>query len=292
MYLDYWKLQEKPFENTPNPHFAYWSKEHEEALSRMLYVVKEKKGAALITGEYGSGKTFLTRVLLKELAEDKYQEALILNPMLSPAQLIKEVIHQLGGKIANSATKAVAFNRLNELLLDINKNNKLAVIVVDEAQAIQSSASFEEFRLMLNFQLNDSFLLTLILIGQPELGKKIAQLPQLEQRIALRFHLRALGEVETREYVLRRLNIAGGDEYIFSSDAFPEIFVYTRGIPRKINNLCDLALLVGKDQEAKSIDREIIRKVVADLEGREYQPEEKKINQADVGDGILLTGGL
>ncbi|OGC34300.1 hypothetical protein A2311_01215 [candidate division WOR-1 bacterium RIFOXYB2_FULL_48_7] len=267
MYLSYWQLTKKPFENTPDPQFIYLSKQHEEALSRMLYAIQEKKGAALITGEYGSGKTLLTRVLLSKLAENEYQLALLLNPLLSPTQLIKEVIHQLGGSISASASKATAFNRLNELLLDINRQKKMAVIVVDEAQAISRLASLEEFRLMLNFQLNEQFLLTLILIGQPELKGKIDRLPQLEQRFSLKFHLTALDQAETCEYINHRLVIAGGKKGIFTVDACQEVFAYSQGIPRRINNVCDLAMLVGSGSGAESIDREIIKKVVADFKG-------------------------
>ena len=267
MYLSYWQLTKKPFENTPDPQFIYLSKQHEEALPRMLYAIQEKKGAALITGEYGSGKTLLTRVLLSKLAENEYQLALLLNPLLSPTQLIKEVIHQLGGSISASASKATAFNRLNELLLDINRQKKMAVIVVDEAQAISRLASLEEFRLMLNFQLNEQFLLTLILIGQPELKGKIDRPPQLEQRFSLKFHLTALDQAETCEYINHRLVIAGGKKGIFTVDACQEVFAYSQGIPRRINNVCDLAMLVGSGSGAESIDREIIKKVVADFKG-------------------------
>ncbi|MFA6431986.1 MAG: AAA family ATPase [Candidatus Margulisiibacteriota bacterium] len=270
MYEAYWKLKEKPFENTPDPKFIFWSKEHEEAVSRMLYSIKEKKGAMLISGEYGCGKTLLTRYLLQKLAEDKYQLALVLNPMLSPAQLIKEIIFQLGGTISRSAVKATAFNKLNELLININRNNKLAVIIIDEAQAIPRTASFEEFRLMLNFQLNDRFLLSLILIGQPELVPKISKLPQLEQRLALRYHLKALNEAETKEYIIHRIKVAGGNPNIFAGDSFLEIFNYSLGIPRKINNICDFALLAGSGENVKNINQVLIKKVAADLEGKEY----------------------
>ncbi len=270
MYNEYWHLKEKPFENTPDPRFIYWSDQHEETLSRMLYVIKERKGAALITGEYGSGKTLLTRVLLEKLMGDQYQPALILNPMLSPTQLVKEVIVQLGGTVAASASKAKAFNSLNEMLVELDKKKKLAVVVVDEAQAIHRVASFEEFRLMLNFQLNDRFLLTLILIGQPELNDKVEKLPQLMQRFALRYHLKALKEAETKNYIAHRLKVAGGNPAVFSAEAVAGIYQYSGGIPRKINNACDLALLVGSSENAKAIDARIVAKVVADLEGKEY----------------------
>jgi len=275
MYNDYWKLKEKPFENTPDPRFIYWSKQHEEALSRMLYVINEKKGAALITGEYGGGKTVLSRELLNRLPAERYQSALLLNPMLSPSLLIKEVIHQLGGEVAASASKAVVYNKLNELLIDLDKSGRLVAIIIDEAQAL-GKADLEEVRLMLNFQLNDRFLLTLILLGQPELMVKINKLPQLKQRFALRFHLNALSESETREYVRHRLKLAGGSPEIFDDGALAGIYQYALGIPRMINNVCDLALLEGSGEGVKKIDRELIGKIVADFEGKEFESVKKK----------------
>ena len=279
MYAEYWKLKEKPFENTPDPRFLYLSKQHEEALFRMLYVVKEKKGAALITGEYGGGKTVLSRALIEKLSGDEYQLALVLNPMLSPSQLIREVIHQLGGSVAAAASKSLIYNRLNELLIKINQSGKMAAVIVDEAQSI-SMGGFEEFRLMLNFQLNSSFLLTLILLGQPELNAKINKLPQLNQRFALKYHLRALSEPETREYILWRLAVAGGGRELFAEEAFAPIYQFTRGIPRMINNVCDLALLVGGREGAKAVDRTLIDKVVADFEGKEFESVEAGASEA------------
>jgi len=279
MYVEYWKLTEKPFENTPDPRFLYLSKQHEEALFRMLYVVKERKGAALITGEYGGGKTVLSRALIEKLSGGEYQLALILNPMLSSSQLIKEVIHQLGGSVSSAASKSVVYNRLNELLLKINQSGRMAAVIVDEAQSI-SMGGFEEFRLMLNFQLNSRFLLTLILLGQPELSAKIAKLPQLDQRFALKYHLKALSETETKEYILWRVAVAGGAPGIFAEEAFAPIYRFTRGIPRMINNVCDLALLVGGGEGARTVDRALIDKVVADFEGKEYESVEAGASQA------------
>ncbi|OGC03723.1 hypothetical protein A2276_07695 [candidate division WOR-1 bacterium RIFOXYA12_FULL_43_27] len=274
MYREYWNLREKPFENTPNPEHVYLSMQHEEAFSRVLYVIRQKKGAAVITGEYGAGKTLLTRMLLRELATGSYQTALVLNPMLSPTQLIREIMHQLGEKDGLSVSKAELFNRLNQLLVEIKEKGKSTVIIIDEAQAIRSSANFEEFRLLLNFQLDNGFLLTILLFGQPELKEKIEKLPQLKQRLALRFHLKGLSRAETREYLSYRISSAGGNPEIFLEEAVEEIYNYSRGIPRMINNLCDLCLLIGSGKALKNIERRLVEKVVADLERGEW--EEKK----------------
>ena len=276
MYEGYWRLREKPFENTPDPRFLYYSKKHEEALSRMLYVIKEKKGAAILTGEYGSGKTLLSRVLLEELSDERYHSALIFNPRLSSTELIKEIVYQLGGNTSNLSSKTDILHCLNEILYRNTKDgDKNTVVMVDEAQAIPEENGFEELRLLLNFQLNDNFLLTLILLGQPELKERIENLPQLRQRLAVRYHLKALTDIETKEYILHRLEVAGSREAIFTENALEEIYRFSGGIPRRINNICDMALLVGSSEEITEIHERMIREVAEDLEEVPIDAEEK-----------------
>ncbi|MEA3560585.1 MAG: AAA family ATPase [Candidatus Omnitrophota bacterium] len=275
MYEEYWKLQEKPFENTPDPHFLYYSQRHEEALSRMLYAIRERKGAAVLTGEYGSGKTLLSRVLLEELSNEKYQSALIFNPRLPPLELIKEIIYQLGRDVSSLSSKTGLLHSLNEILYKNRDDNKNTVIVVDEAQAIGEEGTFEELRLLLNFQLNDNFLLSLILLGQPELKKKVEEMPQLRQRLAVRYHLKALTGKETEEYIKHRVAVAGAKKQIFSEDALKKIYYFSAGIPRRINNICDMALMVGCGEEQDIIDKNIIEEVADDLEETPVEIEEK-----------------
>ncbi|OGW83542.1 MAG: hypothetical protein A2987_04025 [Omnitrophica bacterium RIFCSPLOWO2_01_FULL_45_10] len=275
MYEEYWKLKEKPFENAPNPRFLYSSPRHEEALSRMLYVIKERKGAGILTGEYGSGKTLLSRVLLKELSDERYQTAIVFNPRLPELELIREIIYQLGGTVSSLTSKTDLLHALNEILYRKKDENKNTVIVVDEAQAIPDENGFEELRLLLNFQLNDSFLLTLILLGQPELKERINGLPQLRQRLAVRYHLKALSQNETKGYVQHRLKVAGAITDVFNEDALIEIYRFSGGIPRRINNICDMALLVGCGGTADRIDKNIIIEVADDLEESPIEIEEK-----------------
>jgi len=231
-----------------------------------LYVIRERKGAAILTGEYRSGKTLLSRVLLKELNHDRYQTVLIFNPRLPSLELIKEIVYQLGRDVTSLPNKTDLLHSLNEILYKNKNDNKNTVIVVDEAQAIGEEEGFEELRLLLNFQLNDNFLLTMILLGQPELKKKIDNLPQLRQRLAVRYHLKALTKIETKEYIEHRLEVAGREQQIFSEDAFTEIYNFSAGIPRRINNICDMSLLVGCGEEKDEIDRTIIREVAEDME--------------------------
>lgn len=266
MYEAYWHLKEKPFENTPDPRFIYYAQQHHEAFSRLVYVARERKGAALLTGEYGSGKTLLSRVLWQELQqENRYQSVFILNPRLSGLEFVQEIVHQLNGT-EPEPNRIELFHSLHKILYANHSAGRHTVIMIDEAQAIQDKDIFEELRLLLNFQLDNAFLLTIILLGQPELKLTVSTLPQLSQRLAVRYHLRALSEQETRYYIEHRLEVVQAQKKIFEEDAFKEIYFYSTGIPRKINNICDLALLVGFGNSASSIDRNTIINISEDLE--------------------------
>ncbi|MFB3926411.1 MAG: ExeA family protein [Syntrophales bacterium] len=263
MYLDYWGLEEYPFENVPDPKFMYFSQEYEEALVRLLYAVQRKKGAALLTGEVGCGKTTLSRVLIQKLSEMECDIGLIINPSFEPIEFLKEIIYQFGVN-PGIDSKVELWNILKARMLNNEKQNKSTVLIIDEAQLV-SKETFEDIRLLLNFQLSDRFLLTLILIGQPELRHIIKEIKQLDQRIAIKYHLNPLAEQEVTEYITFRLNKAGAKRDIFTSDAIPKIFTFSEGIPRKINNVCDMSLMVGFISRARFIDSAIMRKVIDDL---------------------------
>jgi len=265
MYETYWGLTEKPFENSPDPKFLYHSRQHTEALARLLYVVHEKKGAVLLTGECGSGKTLLTRVLWQELQQENlYNSAFILNPRLSATEFIQEITSQLGAaEIPQS--KIELFHLLHKILYANYNAHRHTVVIIDEAQAIKEEDIFEELRLLLNFQLDNAFLLTIILLGQPELKYALMHLPQFAQRISVRFHLKALDRNETKEYVQHRLRIAGATSLIFTELAYNQIFGCSEGIPRCVNSICDLSLLVAFGKGLKTIDEDTIIEVGADL---------------------------
>ena len=262
MYLDYWKINKYPFENVPDPEFMYYSPEHEEALVRLLYAVKRMKGAALLTGDIGSGKTTLSRVFIQQLPEKEFDIGLITNPSLNALDFIKEVHYQLGlDSISNSKTDLLVI--LNNHLFDNVNKGKSTLLIIDEAQLIFGE-TFEEIRLLLNFQMNDRFLMTFLLIGQPELRDMIREYKQLDQRIAIRYHLNPLPRAETANYIRFRLSKTGCDRELFTEKAYDAIYQYSGGIPRKINNVCDLALLIGFSMKAQEIDEPLILKVVRD----------------------------
>ena len=262
MYLEYWGLQKFPFENVPDPAFMYYSSEHEEALSRLVYAVKRNKGAVLLTGEIGCGKTTLSRVFIQQLADSEYDVGLITNPSLEPLDFVKEALYQLGLN-SESHTKTELLKMLNDRMIENMKNNRTTLLIIDEAQLI-GKETFEEVRLLSNFQLNDRYLLTLVLIGQPELRGIIRGYKQLDQRIAIRYHLNPLNKDNTEKYIIFRLEKAGRTKNIFTPAAMEEIYGYSQGVPRKINNICDLALLVGFSVTVEKIDSDIIKRVIRD----------------------------
>jgi type II secretory pathway predicted ATPase ExeA len=269
MYAEYWGLTDKPFENTPDPRFVYYSSQHEEALSRLLYVVREGKGVGMLSGVFGCGKTLLARILLKELDKDIYMTAYIANPYLSYAELLMNIAYYLGDKELPERKTDVLVNVVLERLSKILENNmrdgKKTVVIIDEAHVIKDKQVWEELRLILNFQLEDRFLLTLLLLGQPELKEIIDANKPLVQRIAIRCHLENLNAEETKKYVLHRLAVCGRTQPIFSEEAQRLIYEKSGGIPRRINHICDLALSSGFGKGLSMIDTDVIKDVAGDL---------------------------
>jgi general secretion pathway protein A len=257
MYTEYWKLTAKPFENSPDPRFLYHSAEHDEALMRLLYAIQSSKGAALLTGEYGCGKTLLMHTIVNELSSGKFNIAYLTNPRWSASELVQEILYQL--EITSNGTSRIEMlHSLNDFLFDNVRNGKHTIIIVDEAQIIGDYETFEELRLLLNFQLNDRCLLTLFLVGQPELNDMVKKIPQLNQRIALRYHLKKFSYEDTKAYIQYRLNIAGRNNPIYTEAAFKEIYNYSQGTPRTINNICDLSLVIGFGKHLEQIDADTI----------------------------------
>lgn len=259
MYKDYWGLIEYPFENLPNPGYLYKSPIHEEALTRLIYAIENKKGAAMLTGEIGCGKTTISRLLVQRLVKRNYQLALIENPCLEAEEFLREILYQFGVETKTDSKREI-IHLLNDHLYQNLNEGKNSVIIVDEAQLINSNRTFEELRLLLNFQLNDRFLLTLILIGQPELKEKIERIPQLNQRIAIRYHLQELDVKEMVKFIFFRLKKAGARRNMFTNDALRRIYEFSCGIPRKINNICDLSLLIGCGDSVNFINSAIVEK--------------------------------
>ena len=263
MYEKYWKLNDKPFRNTPDPHYFYFARQYEEALARALYVVTEGQGAMLLTGDCGCGKTLLTRALVDELDPARFEVALIPYPNLEPQELLGEILRQFGFDIAG-LTKPEMFERMENFLLAARKRGATTLVIVDEGQVVHNDETLEEIRLLLNFQQARSFFLTLILVGQPELWDRIESLPQLSQRLTVKYHITGLDPDDSRRYLRHRVAIAGGDGEIFTRGAEDLIIANAGGVPRKLNYLADLSLLTGFGKATPLVDEEVVREVLTD----------------------------
>lgn len=262
MYKAHWHLRTEPFSNTPDPEFLYESAAHTEAITQLTYAVENRKGAALLTGEFGSGKTLLSRLISQRLLQDgRYNVALVTHPSLSPVQILKEIIYQLTEEeVAGEKQRIV--HRLQDYLYEAHNADKSVVVIVDEAQVIKKKEVLDELRMLLNFQMNDRFLLTLLFLGQPELRERIDRYPQLRQRLAVRYHLPTLAEGEVARYIAHRLTVAGGDPAIFTPEAAAEIERASSRSPREINTICDLCLLRGFQRNLSRIGPETVAEVV------------------------------
>ena len=260
-YEQHWGLQSPPFENVPDPRFYVPSIKHETARQRILYGIQARKGAVMLTGEIGSGKTLLSRALILNLPRAKYDVSLLANPSLPEKQFLGEILYQFGLPVGGS--KSVQLRRLNEHLLSNARQGLDTVLVIDEAQTILEDRTFDEVRLLMNYQMNDRFLLTLVLLGQPELRERVSRIPQLMQRIAVRYHLERFDLEETQAYIHGRLAAAGCTRTVFAREAIEAIHRHTGGVCRLINALCDLCLFNGAQGKSDRIDRMQVLQSVA-----------------------------
>ena len=266
MYEAYWELTDPPFDNSPNPKFFYLSPEHEEALVRLVYTVRHRKGCGMLTGEYGCGKTTLSRALIQRLEAERYEIGLLTNPRWNATDFLREALYQLGVETTEKS-KPELLHMLNDLFFRHYREGRDTVIIVDEAQLLDDEGVFEELRLLMNFQTDDRFLVTVLLIGSPELREKVRRLKHLDQRITIRYHLNTLDDAHTSAYIAHRLTMAGRTDPIFTEEAVKLIFDFTRGTPREINNLCDVALLVGYMKRLEQINEKVVAEVIKDMVG-------------------------
>jgi len=256
-YTIYWGLKVFPFDNVPDPRFYVPCSQHDAAHRWLSYGIQTRKGMLLLTGDIGCGKTLLSRRLIVGLPAVRYDVALVANPALSPSELLDEVLAQFGLGIVSS--KAGRLQTLNERL-ELNAHRGVtSVLIVDEAQAIESVKGFEELRLLTNFQLNDRFLLTVVLIGQPELRDRVAQIPQLNQRIAVRAHLAPFTAEETASYITARMGAATHRTDVFTKEAVALIYEQSKGIGRLVNALCDQCLFAGATERVSQIDGRLVQ---------------------------------
>lgn len=266
IYNDYFGLNEEPFGVTPNPRFLYRSKCHEEAIAHIRYGIEQNRGFIMLTGEIGSGKTTLIRHILGDM-DDAYSTAMILNPKMNALELLKFINQDFGLAVKRSATHKTLMDDLNTFLLDVAARDGSAVLVIDEAQEL-SPECLEFVRLLSNMETDTKKLLQVVLIGQPELRDIVAQprLRQLDQRIAMRYHLRPLDVQETLMYVSHRLRIAGAVALRFPDSSIKKIHRFSGGIPRLINLAADRTLMKAFAEGSPSIKASAISAALIDLD--------------------------
>jgi len=270
MYLEFYGLNEFPFNITPDPRFLYYSAHHKDAYDHLIYGIQQRKGFIELTGEVGSGKTTLCRAVLSNLNSD-VETAIILNPTLTGTQLLKAMLNDYGLEV-RGRDRLAYIETLNRFLLEQNRAGKNVALFIDEAQDL-SPQLMEQVRLLSNLETDQHKLIQIILCGQPELKKRLSRpdLRQLKQRITVRYHIPPLTEEDTVMYIRHRLRVAGADgnngKLMFKAGAVREVYRYSRGSPRLINAICDVALLAGYTARTWEIDARCARKAIHQLEG-------------------------
>lgn len=263
MYTEHFGLNFKPFNLVPDPKFLYLSPVHKKALTMLEYGLMSQAGFTVVTGEIGAGKTTLIRSLLKKL-DDEYLIGLINNTSESFGELMEWVLDAL--EIPSSATdNAGRYRDYVDFVIEQHAKGKKIVLIVDEAQNLSVKA-LEELRLLSNVNIDADIFMQLVLTGQPELSDKL-NLPELEQfaqRIGVEYHLKALSYPETQKYIEHRMEIAGADHKIFTNEACAAIFCYSEGVPRRINNLCDFALVYAFADDSKEVNVNTVIDMIKD----------------------------
>jgi len=265
MYCQFYGLKERPFNVTSDPAFFFSSRKHEEALSHLLYGVTQRKGIIVITGEIGTGKTTLCRFFLDRLKKNT-KTAFILNPYFSEIQLLEAIMKDFGITVKTKTRLSFVWE-FNKFLLSEAESGNNVVLIIDEAQNLRAR-QLEQVRLLSNLETEKNKLMQIVLVGQPELNRRLSlyELRQLQQRIMVRYHITPLDEDEVKNYIRHRLSVAGSVNRIkFTDEALQIVSDFSSGIPRLINIICDRALLAGFVAETNTVDLDIIKKCLGEL---------------------------
>ncbi len=265
MYLQFYGLKEKPFTLSPDPKYLYYSLSHKEAYSQFIYAVTQHCGFMVLTGEVGTGKTTIVNAMVNSLPRE-YHVARVYHQILSRKGLLQNICKEFGIGLINQTATELLIGLQEQLKLNHQQEQK-SILVIDEAQNLKLDI-LEDIRLLSNFEDMDEKFLQIVLVGQPELDIKLraVELRQLRQRIGLKYRLRTLTSEETANYINHRLKIAGyiSNGNLFTEEAVDRVSAYSEGIPRRINILCDNALLMGYVKNLSRIDIQTIEKVLFD----------------------------
>jgi general secretion pathway protein A len=292
MYKRFFQLTRNPFDLVPDPTCFVSTKRHNEALAALYYGVRWHKGFIVVTGEVGTGKTLLLRCLLRLLKESKdVAYAYLFNSRLDPTDFLQYIVSDFG--LTNAPkSKSGLLLEFGQFLVSRGAKGLTTVLIIDEAHQL-SDETLEEVRLLSNLETTDDKLLQIVLVGQPELDEKLDSvgLRQLKQRIALRAHLGSLDAKETKEYIERRLQIAGGGERstpIFPPEAIAAIFRTSRGIPRLINSISENSLIAAYARQSSTVTPDIIEDVAREFRLESFPANGEKVRDADIHRGANI----
>jgi general secretion pathway protein A len=261
-FIEYFGMTQEPFSNAPVSRFYYNSAQHAEALTRLTYAVDGMKGLGLLVGQIGAGKTTLARRMLDALPEDRYEAALlvIVHSGITASWLLRRIALQLG--VQNPAPEKLALlGQVYQRLVQIYEAGKKAVVLIDEAQMLQTRELMEEFRGLLNLEVPERKLVTFVFFGLPDIEQNLLLDPPLAQRVAVRVRLSSFDRDATEAYIKHRLRLAGATRMLFTPEAIDVVHQSSGGIPRVINTLCDNALFEAFLARAANVDAGTMRRV-------------------------------
>lgn len=262
MYESFYSLEKRPFSLTPDPSFLFLTTQHAHGLATLQYGITSEAGITVLTGEVGTGKTTLLREVLRQI-DPECTVGVLTNTHAEFGDLLSWILMAFDIEL-DTRDKVVMYKRLIEFLTEEHVDGRRVVLIVDEAQNLDVR-QLEELRLLSNLNLGDGIVLQLVLVGQPELSATLAreELRQFSQRISVEYDIRAMDLEETSDYITHRLKVAGGEASLFDRIARFAIYYHSRGIPRLVNNICDLALTFAFGEGKPIVDLQVIERVVA-----------------------------
>ena len=265
-YLEHYGLEREPFSNAPDARFYYNSDQHSQALIRLMYAVDSNKGLAVLVGDVGTGKTTLARRMLDNLPEKHYESSLLVmvHSGITPEWILTRIALQLGVRDP-AGDRLKLLKQLYARLLEIEAEGRRAVVLIDEAQMLQSRELMEEFRGLLNLEVPGKKLLNIVFFGLPELEDCLALDEPLAQRVAVKYTLKSMTVDTTTSYIKHRLQIAGAGQILFDDEVIPLIHRYAGGVPRLVNTISDNCLFEAYLCKMKMIDNRIAHSVAGDL---------------------------
>ncbi len=265
-YLEHFGLTEEPFSNAPVSRFYFESPQHQQALVRLTHAVSRMRGLSVLVGDIGAGKTTLARRLLDALPEEEYEAALfvIIHSGVTASWLLRRIALQLG--VENPAQEKLALlSQLYQRLMQIHEQGRKAVVLIDEAQMLETRELMEEFRGLLNLEVPERKLISFVFFGLPEIERNLRLDPPLAQRVAMRYRLEPLNAESTRSYIEHRIQTAGGRQLPFTPAAIEVLHRLSGGSPRIINTLCDNALFEAYLSQETTVDAPRIEEIARNL---------------------------